>query len=276
MALAVPSATLVTSVTRVTAGQPPWLPTLPTPCQSDEQGAVRDEAGRHEQCVDRNDASVAQLHAPQLVHVVDDQLVDGALDDADTAGEQLGSLNGGEDVGRSEVGEVVGPLPNDVRVADSARGAADDAERVVADLVTVTIGAVQNISGPPVAQPGDVRQLIAETGGDQHTPSGDSLSAGKECQESVAIGNKVGDRAVDDLPAVTVHFVASGGQQFGGRHAVTGEVTVQVSGRGVTRAPGVHHHDRTAGPRQHQGRGQAGGTPSDDDDVVMIHAPKAG
>src|SRR5664279_4406054 len=31
MTLAVPSATLVTSVTRVTAGQPPWLPTLPTP-----------------------------------------------------------------------------------------------------------------------------------------------------------------------------------------------------------------------------------------------------
>ena len=31
MTFAVPSATLVTSVTRVTAGQPPWLPTLPTP-----------------------------------------------------------------------------------------------------------------------------------------------------------------------------------------------------------------------------------------------------
>ena len=31
MTLAVPSATLVTSVTRVTPGQPPWIPTLPTP-----------------------------------------------------------------------------------------------------------------------------------------------------------------------------------------------------------------------------------------------------
>src|SRR5664280_137413 len=31
MTLAVPSPTLVTSVTRVTPGQPPWLPTLPTP-----------------------------------------------------------------------------------------------------------------------------------------------------------------------------------------------------------------------------------------------------
>src|SRR5664279_5228625 len=33
MTLAVPSPTLVTSVTRVTPGQPPWIPTLPTPCQ---------------------------------------------------------------------------------------------------------------------------------------------------------------------------------------------------------------------------------------------------
>src|SRR5664279_1927298 len=31
MTLAVPSPTLVTSVTRVTPGQPPWIPTLPTP-----------------------------------------------------------------------------------------------------------------------------------------------------------------------------------------------------------------------------------------------------
>src|SRR5664280_1711559 len=31
MTLAVPSATLVTSVTRVTPGQPPWILTLPTP-----------------------------------------------------------------------------------------------------------------------------------------------------------------------------------------------------------------------------------------------------
>ena len=37
MTLAVPSATLVTSVTRVTPGQPPWLPTLPTPWVAGER-----------------------------------------------------------------------------------------------------------------------------------------------------------------------------------------------------------------------------------------------
>src|SRR5664280_430733 len=41
MTFAVPSATLVTSVTRVTAGQPPWLPTLPTPCSEDDVSTVQ-------------------------------------------------------------------------------------------------------------------------------------------------------------------------------------------------------------------------------------------
>src|SRR5664279_2452993 len=36
MTLAVPSPTLVTSVTRVTPGQPPWIPTLPTPWVRDQ------------------------------------------------------------------------------------------------------------------------------------------------------------------------------------------------------------------------------------------------
>src|SRR5664280_1403180 len=41
MTLAVPSPTLVTSVTRVTPGQPSWLPTLPTPWARDDRGQLR-------------------------------------------------------------------------------------------------------------------------------------------------------------------------------------------------------------------------------------------
>ena len=58
--------------------------------QADEEVVVRDEAGRHEQRVPGDDAAVAHLHAAQLV-VVDDQLVDGAFDDADGAGERAAS-----------------------------------------------------------------------------------------------------------------------------------------------------------------------------------------
>ncbi len=93
--------------------------------------------------------------------------VDGAFDDADGAGEQLGPLGGGEDVGWGEVDEVVGPLANDLGVPDGARSAAEHAERAVADLVAVAVGAVQDIAGPPVAKPGDVRQLVAQARRDQ-------------------------------------------------------------------------------------------------------------
>ena len=117
--------------------------------------AVRDEAGRHEQRVAGDDAAVVHLYAAQVVLVVDDQLVDGALDDADGAGEQLGPLGVGEDVGWGEVDEVVGPLAHDLGVPDGARCAADDAEPAVADLVAVAVGAVQDVAGPPVdAGPG--------------------------------------------------------------------------------------------------------------------------
>ena len=121
--------------------------------EADEQAVVRDEAGRHEQRVAGHDAAVAHLHAAQLV-VVDDQLLDGAFDDADGAGDQLVPLDGGEDVGRGEVDEVVGPLADDLGVPDGARSAADDAELAVADLVAVAVRGSAGRRGPTVAQPG--------------------------------------------------------------------------------------------------------------------------
>jgi hypothetical protein len=49
--------------------------------------------------------------------------------------------------------------------------------------------------------------------------------------------------------------LATGGQQLGGWHAVTGEVTVHMGRWGVARAPSVHHEDLSAGPGKHQGCG---------------------
>ena len=80
-----------------------------------------------------------------------------AFDHADRAGDQLGPLGGGEGVGWGEVDEVVGPLADDLGVADRAGVAADDAELAVADLVAVAVGAVQDVAGPPLTQAGDVR-----------------------------------------------------------------------------------------------------------------------
>ena len=130
-----------------------------------------------------HDAAVGHLDAAQPVVVVDDELLDGAFDDADGAGDQLGPLGGGEEVGRGEVDEVVGPLADDLGVPDGARGAADDAEPAVADLVAVAVGAVQDVAGPPVAQPGDVGQLVAQAGGDQQPPGRDPLPVGEQRPE---------------------------------------------------------------------------------------------
>src|SRR6185437_13952152 len=96
----------------------------------------------------------------------DDEVFDGAFDDADGAGEQLGPFGGGEEVGRGEVEEVVGPLANDLGVTDRARTATEDTELPVGDLVAVALGAVQDVAGPPVAEPGDVGQLVRQAGGD--------------------------------------------------------------------------------------------------------------
>jgi hypothetical protein len=161
------------------------------------------------------------LYAAQTVRVVDDQLFDAAFHDADGAGEQLGPLGGGEDVGWGEVDEVVGPLANDLCVPDGARRAAEHAELAVADLVAVAVGAVQDIAGPPGAEPGDVGQLVAQAGCDEQSACRDPLSAGEERPEPApAVGHEVGDGAVDDVSAVAVHLPAAGGQQLAGRHAV--------------------------------------------------------
>ena len=223
--------------------------------EADEEGVVRDEAGRHEQRVAGDDAAVVHLHAAQVVAVVDDELVDGAFDDADGAGEQLGPFGGGEDVGRGEVDEVVGPLANDLGVADRARAATEDAELAVADLVAVAVGAVQDVAGPPVAEPGDVGQLVAQAGRDQQPPCRDPPPVGEEGPEpACAVGHQVGDGAVDDVAAVAADLVAAGGQQLGGWHAVAGEVAVHVGGRGVARRAGVDHEDRCGGRGRGPGR----------------------
>ena len=119
--------------------------------QADQQGVVRDEAGWHEQ-------RVAGMTQPSRICTPrswsSSSMTSWSMVPSTTPmarATQLGPLGGGEGVGWGEVDEVVGPLPDDLGVADGARGAADDAEPAVADLVAVAVGAVQDVAGPPVA-----------------------------------------------------------------------------------------------------------------------------
>ena len=253
--------------------------TQPSPSTSQprptRRGLFGTKTGRHEQRVAGHDTAVVHLHAAQAVVLVDDQLFDGAFDDADGAGEQLGPLGGGEGVGWREVDEVVRPLAHDLGVPDGTRRAPDDAEPAVADLVAVAVGAVQDVAGPPVAEPGDVRQLVAQPGRDQQPPRRDPLTVGEEDPEpAAAVGHEVGDGAGDDLAAVPRDLVPAGGEQLGGWQAVAGEVAVHVGGRGVARLARVDHEDLAAGAGEDQGCGQAGGASADDGYVVMTHAPR--
>src|SRR3954454_11308638 len=135
----------------------------------DEEAAVRYEARRDEQRLPWHDAAVVHLDAAQLV-VVDDQLFDGAFHNADGAGDELGPLGGGEGVGWGEVDEVVGPLPDDLGVADGAVCAAENAELLVADLVAVAVRAVQDVAGPAISPTGHVSEQVPPTGGHKPCP----------------------------------------------------------------------------------------------------------
>ena len=66
-----------------------------------------------------------------------------------------------------EEDDVVGPLAHEQGVLDGVRRAAEDAERLVAHLVAVAVGAVEQVASPPLAQPGNVWDLVAQPGGDQ-------------------------------------------------------------------------------------------------------------
>jgi hypothetical protein len=82
------------------------------------------------------------------------------------------------------------------------------------------------------------------------------------------------DGVVDDLDAVAADLAATGGEQRGRWHPVAGEVAVHVAGGGVARRPGVDHCDSAPGTSEDEGGGQAGGSATNDHDVIglRVHA----
>ena len=93
--------------------------------------------------------------------VFDEQPGDRTVDDADRAGDQRLAVcrRPGPVVGEEH--DVVGPLPDQVRMSDRLGGAADDAERLVADLVPMAVGAVEEVAAPALAHARDVGEHVA-------------------------------------------------------------------------------------------------------------------
>ena len=156
--------------------------------------------------------------------------------------------------------------------------AGEDAEGLVADLVAVAVRAVQQVASPPLADAGDVGDLVAQAGGDQDAPCAPARSRPSRCDVEARppARRRSGAHAVmvETVPetscaAVPGDLGAAGGEQLGGREAVGAEEALHVGGGGVARLAGVDDGDPAAGAAEHQRGGEAGGAAADDDDVVV-------
>ena len=225
--------------------------------QVDQEVAVGDERRADENRGPGHDLPGLELDTGHMVGVVDDEPGDRALDHADGAGDKLFAFFVGQAAGVGEKHDVGRPLPDDERVHDRLRGAAEDADGLVADLVAVAVRAVKQITTPPFAQTFDVGDVVAQPGGDQDAAGEQRPAVGEGHLEPVPVaagdGPKVGDGAGDELASVAGDLVPALLEQGGRWGAVPAEEAVHVRGRGVTRFSGVDDSDPAPGAGEDQG-----------------------
>jgi hypothetical protein len=134
----------------------------------------------------------------------------------------------------------------------------------------MAVGAVQQVPPPSLPDAGNVRQLVAQSGGDQDPPGTHGRGAG---QPDLEAGLHADHGVVDQAAAVAGHLGSARGEQVGGWHAVAGQEAVHVRGWRIAGPAGIDHNHRAPGPQQHQGRAQAGSAATDHQDVVFVHGP---
>ncbi len=137
----------------------------------------------------------------------------------------------------------------------------------------MAVRAVQQVLTPPLSYAGEVRHLVAQTGGHQDSAGGQRRAAGEPDPEA---GVDAEHLVVDQRPAVRRHLGPAGCDQVARRHAVAGQEALHVGGGRVARRSGVHHGDAAPGPGQDQCRTQAGCAATDHHHVVFVHAPTVG
>jgi len=169
------------------------------------------------------------LDAGQLV-VFDDEPFDRTVDDPDAAGCEFGGLTRRWFLGVGEVDDVVGPLAHDLRVLDRARAGADDAEGLVADFVAVAIGAVEQVTAPPLRHAGDVGDAVDDAGGDEDPPSCQRPPVPEMDGEA---GVDPDDHVIDEVDAVALDLRSPDGEELRRREAVARQVPLHVRGGGV-------------------------------------------
>ena len=156
-----------------------------------QQSRCRDEARRDEHGASRGmTRPVVHLDTTQPV-VLDEDRAHGPSTMPMARATSSVALGLGEHPLRCEDDDVVAPLPHDLGVADRVGCHRDDAERLVADLVAVAVGAVQHVAGPAFTQASDVGKLITQTGGEKYLPGGDLVAAANMTRNPAIGGRRV-------------------------------------------------------------------------------------
>lgn len=135
---------------------------------------------------------------------------------------------------------------------------------------------MQDAMTPLLAHPGNVRQLVDQSGGDQQTPRPQDFAVTEYDREPVRRVGDVDHFAREDLAAVREDLVTPPTQPLHGAHAIKCQQLVHPVGRSVPRLARVHHCHRAACPGQRQGSAEAGrAAPHDhripDRTVVFCH-----
>ena len=128
---------------------------------------------------------------------------------------------GGERVGVREEDDVGRPLADQLGVLDCFGGPAQHAEGLVAHLVAVAVGAVQEIAAPPLPDTRDVGQHVVQTRGHEQPARRQDRSVGEPDLEARAgAGGGRIHGAVDERASVRRHLGPAEGQEVLGRQAV--------------------------------------------------------
>ncbi|ANY06920.1 hypothetical protein AFB00_12175 [Pseudonocardia sp. HH130630-07] len=138
--------------------------------ESDRQVATRFESRCHDQCTAGNYSTVGE--ADRTEGVAGDVESGGVADDEpDTSRVELGALGMVEgEVLRLNERHVRGPLPHEQREVCCSRSGGQYGYRLIADLIAVAVGTVQNVSPPTLPHPVDRGQAVDEPTGQQDPP----------------------------------------------------------------------------------------------------------
>ena len=161
--------------------------------------------------------------------------------------------------------DVVGPLPPQRRLERTPLAGRHHHDPLVTNLPAVAVRAVQHVPAKSPGDAGDRRQLVGESGGDQHAAGVQRGTVRhRHSEDSVVHSLQANDPSGPHLDAVRGDLGAADRQQLGRRNPFPPEVAVHVLGGRVAGAAIVDDHDRAPSPPQHQRRGQPRRPASDD------------